>query len=384
MKHNPNNIGIKDYFYTRFYRNNITGLVSDKIYDFTDVDELTFNNKYRYRVSGADLQTPFKEITVVPYKEVLPPYWFDLMKVKPRTKKVTLNGFMDGFKNALTKFIDKNWTSDKFHFVLHSSGWDSRILSAVLRELYEKRGREGFGRFVFVCWGAEIPAFRKIMQLKGWSRNDYFLLPQFDDAYYQYFFDFKNACKYLNGSSSYPVNEIYWALDVLKRSGKVTASYEETEFWFAHHFNIVFHELVGQSKNTIKEFLDKHYYDTATNYLSSMPCKVISTIDGLEPMRHIIESDIEKQTGLRHRIAKRLNPELGAIPRVRIPTGQLIPQKHLSQIKQDYDNSWYGKNIRQEMEVPTLLKHNPFWVHWSTASIIDYYISKCVNIEKER
>ncbi len=369
--------------YRRLYRNSVTGKVSDKIYDFTDVDELTFNNKYRYRVSGADLQTPFKEITVVPYEEVLPSYWFDLMKVKPRTKKVTVDGFMDGFKNALMKFIDKKWTSDKFHFVLHSSGWDSRILSAILRELYEKRGRKAFGRFVFICWGAEIPAFKKIMQRKGWSRNDYLLLPRFDDAYYSYFFDFKNACKYLNGSSSYPVNELYWALDVLRRSGKVTASNEETELWFAHHFNYAFLQLIGRRRNPIKAFLDENYYDLATNYLSSMPCKIVSPIDGLEPMRHIIESDIDKQTGLRQRIAKRLNPELGAIPRVRIPTGQLIPKRYLRQIKRNYDRSWYGRNIRRGLDIQPLLKHNPFWVHWSTAALIDYYISEGVNIEKE-
>lgn len=369
--------------YRRLYRNSTTGQVSDKIYDFTDVDELTFNNKYHYRVSGADLQTPFKEITVVPYEEVLPSYWFNLMKVKPRTRKVTLEGFMDGFKDALMKFIDKIWTPDKFHFVLHSSGWDSRILSAVLRELYEKRGRKAFGRFVFVCWGAESSAFRKIMQLKGWSRSDYLLLPQFDDAYYSYFFDFKNACKYLNGPSSYPLNEIYWALDVLRRNKKIRASDEKTELWFAHHFNYAFLQLIGRRRNPIKAFLDENYYDLATNYLSSMPCKVISPIDGLEPMRHIIESDIDKQTGLRLRIAKKLNPELANIPRIHVPAGQLIPHKHLAQIKEDYDGSWYGRTIRQGLEVQPLLKHHPFWVHWSTASLIDHYISKGVNIEKE-
>lgn len=368
--------------YRRLYRNSITGQVSDKIYDF-NVDELTFNNKYCYRASGASLQTPFKEITVVPYEEVLPSYWFDLMKVKPRTKKVTLDSFMDGFKDALMKFIDKNWASDKFHFVLHSSGWDSRILSAVLRELYEKRGREGFGRFVFVCWGAEIPEFRKIMRRKGWSRNDYLLLSQFDDAYYSYFFDFKNACKYLNGPSSFPLNEIYWALDVLKRNKKINASNEETEFWFAHHFNIVFQELVGRKRNTIKEFLDRNYYDLATNYLSSMPCKVVSPLDGWEPMKHIIESDIKPQRMLREKIAKRLNPELSDIPRVRIPRRQLIPERYLKQIKRDYDASWYGRNIRQGLEVHPLLEHDLFWVHWSTASLIDYYIAQGVNISKE-
>lgn len=368
--------------YRRFYRNSVTGRVSDKIYDFTDIDELTLNNKYHYCVSGADLQTPFKEITVVPYEGALPHYWFDMMKIQPRTKKVTLNSFMDEFRIELTKWIDENWDANKFHFILHSSGWDSRIISAILRKLYEKRGKEDFGDFVFVCWGEEIPAFKKIMQLKGWEKNDYRVLPQFDDTFYSYFFNFKNAYKYLNGASTYPLNEIYWALDTLRHDEKIPERNDEIEFWFAYHFNLMFQELIGRKSNTVKEFLDKNYYDITTNYLSSMPCKVVAPIDGEGVVEHMIESDIEDGCGLRSRIAHILNPELENIPRIHVPTGQLIPPNYLTQIKRDYDRSWYGQNIQREAKTHNLINYNPFWLHWSIASLVEYYISRGVDVKQ--
>ena len=71
MEHNPHNIGTKDYFYRSFYKNNVTGLISDKIYDLME-DDLTVNRGYlkRHRNRNKAVvreETLFNEISVVPH-----------------------------------------------------------------------------------------------------------------------------------------------------------------------------------------------------------------------------------------------------------------------------------------------------------------------------
>lgn len=387
MERNPNNVGIKDYFYRRFYKNNVTGRISDKIYDLTDIDKLTVNRQYVFHHyhfeerHGPTGNTLFKEFSAMPYEEVLPPYWRELMKVKPKTIKVDFDGFISRFKEAMMSFVDRNWDSNKFHLVLHSSGWDSRILSYFLREVYENRGKEDFGGFMFVCWGDEGLVFKQIMERKGWDKRNYLTLPHHDDAFYSYSFNFEKVYKYLNGPTSYPLNEIYWALDILRDNEQIPRDDDKIEMWFASHQNRVFHEIVGKRRNVIKEYLDKNYYDITANYFAAMPCKIIIPILGFEPMKCLIESDLEIPRRMRAKMAKELNPELKGLPRIRIPTGQEIPGKYLAQIEKDYRSSWYGINVDPDIAVCPYVRHNTFWFRWAAASITEFFISKGINVE---
>jgi len=385
VEHNPHNIGTKDYFYRSFYKNNVTGLISDKIYDLME-DDLTVNRGYlkRHRNRNKAMvreETLFNEISVVPHEEVLPSYWRDLMKVKPLSAKTTFDDFVDGLRESMLKFIYENWDSNKFHFMLHSSGWDSRTMSAVMRVAYENLGAEAFGDFVFVCWGDEVPVFKKIMERKGWKKVNYITLHHHDDAFYSYFFDFKKLYKYLNGTSSYPLNEIYWALDILRGDERIPDDDDKIEMWFSSHANRVFSEVIWQKENIIQEYSDKNFYDISSNYYSAMPCKVVIPIINYYTMKHIMESDFKPKKGIKQRISRKLNPELRGLPRVRIPTGQVIPKKYQLKMMKDYNNSWYAQNLKPEATPYMLIRHNNWWLHWSAAALIDYAISKGINVE---
>jgi hypothetical protein len=76
---------------------------------------------------------------------------------------------------AIEIFIEKFWVSKKFHFMMHSSGHDSRILSYILKKLHKKLGDDWLGQVVFCCWPPEVNEFFTIMDWMGWDKKH--LLP---------------------------------------------------------------------------------------------------------------------------------------------------------------------------------------------------------------
>lgn len=73
----------------------------------------------------------------------------------------------------LTKIFERDWDSDDFHLMFHSSGYDSRIISQVLARMRDKFGEGWLGDVLFLCWGFEGALFKKIMEFQGWKEDNY-------------------------------------------------------------------------------------------------------------------------------------------------------------------------------------------------------------------
>jgi len=66
------------------------------------------------------------------------------------------------------------WRHDAFHLVFHSSGYDSRIINAVIHQLLDKNGPEWLGKgLLFLSNRWEAANFRAIMQAAGWEEQHY-------------------------------------------------------------------------------------------------------------------------------------------------------------------------------------------------------------------
>lgn len=87
---------------------------------------------------------------------------------------------------ALIKTIEKNWDGNKIHVQAHSSGYDSRLLSFIIKKLYNKYGKEWLGEMYFICWQPEIDQFLRIMEYEGWS-DDHIILIKPDAPATDYF-----------------------------------------------------------------------------------------------------------------------------------------------------------------------------------------------------
>jgi len=194
------------------------------------VKELTVNNSHRlirrpdpekesaYReyagriIDGAFSRTTvFNEIEVV-LKHV-PAGIRSLYGKVPGEKKIEVGYLAEMGVQALTAAIEAQWTPGKIHIMPHSSGYDSRLISAILMRLADKNGIEWLGEMRFVCWEPEIRYFRRLMHHMGWP--EHFICPVKEGAgpvdYYGEVIDFDLI------GALYSENERLWAGPALGR-----------------------------------------------------------------------------------------------------------------------------------------------------------------------
>lgn len=76
--------------------------------------------------------------------------------------------------DLVAQSIEDAWLPDAFHLILHSSGWDSRVISGAIKKLVKKNGTDWLGAgLFFLCNRWEMGNFTKIMQAMGWDADRY-------------------------------------------------------------------------------------------------------------------------------------------------------------------------------------------------------------------
>lgn len=197
------------------YRNKITGTIDPKIYNVIE-DKATINPHYTIeKFFLGDHSTILNEVEIVPSQEALPDTWVKSLITK-RKIRVGTQEFFERIIQFFREHVESTWSKDKHHLLQHSSGWDSRILGSLIRQIYEERGDPWLGEISFVCYGNEITSVKDILKAEGWENPTVTLLPK-DDVYFKTNFDFKTAWCGVNGCSAYPVNHAYWAFNECRR-----------------------------------------------------------------------------------------------------------------------------------------------------------------------
>lgn len=162
---------------------------------------------------------PTKKLTVKPIDWVYHPYKSDspfeeikldkyvhspkIRRLKRELKQIDpVNGkFEKQVYRRLVKIIRRSW-SDGYNIVAHSGGYDSRLLSTIIKEL-------GYRNVIFFECGGESREFKRIMQLQGFGHNQIVVYNETvqPDKYFEYSFSFDPGR--FNGLSGYPVNIFY-------------------------------------------------------------------------------------------------------------------------------------------------------------------------------
>jgi len=166
--------------------------------------------------------TFFNEIEVV-LKDV-PAGIRSLYGRKPGEKKIEVGYLAELGVKALEEAVVSQWDSQKIHIMPHSSGYDSRLISAMLMRLAERNGIEWLGEMRFVCWEPEIRYFRKLMDYMGWP--EHFVCPVKEKSgpvdYYREILDFDFIGKI------YCESERVWAGPALGRKWMKENGLDET------------------------------------------------------------------------------------------------------------------------------------------------------------
>lgn len=359
------------------YRNVTTGETSRRFLDIIP-RKVTLHNKFRHAEGG----TLFREVEVVSFDDQLTERERELMALRPGTgPKMTPAEFYDGWLERLEQATIDSWNPGKFHLVLHSSGWDSRVTSLVLKRLEERLGCEWLGDVVFACYGCECSLHEEVLKYQGWDRHQYTgivdVVPLFGKM-----LDFDDAWTWLNGIKPSLSLSIMFAREMMKEHG---ANPRDTQLWYSYHGNT--HDFC-RSKNGL-------YDRVLSQYVSPLSVTAYDTGDLNDMFGHydVLEYVMRANVSLgppqrmQRLLVRHVDPELEEIPKKNTRDDfPPIPRSMVERAICDYDESWFGRKVRPgRMRGATgdVVGYHGWWSLWLRAALCEYLLKAGYEIEVE-
>jgi len=325
-------------------------------------------------------QTLFNGFRVRELARHIPKEYYGLMKLQKNTQKVRPDVFARKFIELMKRSIYESWDPKKFHVILHSGGWDSRILSMIITKMYQTQGTKWLGNIIFVCKEPESECFHKVMDFEGWSKEYRLIYNGGIDPlkYNDRFLDFDNLYVYIN-DAIWSCNFIRLALeDIMKKVPGSPTDINEYQIYGAGYFTEMF-----QFKARFFDILEYYYRPINGQYSTSG--NILYPILNEHIFKLFIKSDYGKGVGpmdLKKLVMENLDPKLLNIPRYDDLNIYNSPYLQLSQetlmwARLKYVNSWYGKNIRPDVggQLTTSYKPSVLWNLWSAAALCEHLIS---------
>ena len=208
----------KNSIKTTFHRCILKDLQGRQDYDFIRLalkqKQLTFkmdflNPKYKPQY----WETPYKEISFTSPKErIQPEYNYLLNNQSISTDNII--SFSKDLVNGIKHYLAVNLKEGEEYLMLHSGGYDSRIISACMRDLWEEGMRFNIH---FRCHQPEEPIFLKIMKREGWDKSFYSIYPGRKENYY----NIGNKENHLNGWHNHNQTMNFWS-DIISDEKKYT------------------------------------------------------------------------------------------------------------------------------------------------------------------
>lgn len=370
----------------RIYRNKKTGQTSPLIYEVIS-DEVTLRKVFTCGLrQGTWFDTPFLEIeNVPPLKTVLD----EVKNFSVDGPLLTIDEAVPMLFNAICDSIEQSWQQDKYHIVYHSSGWDSRIISAAIRYLIEKNGRDWGGeglRFVTNRW--EEKEARQIVKLLEFPDFDpyswdclasYSLGPDNEHFTVSLFFDkFWQTC---NAPIPIPGN-LWHYLSVCA----ILDDYDQAQaqgyagLWANETWN---HFAAGGISRWLEQFCNQYYF----NVLAVLPSKIETMEYPLSDLKVLdIVARTQKTSGdkLREAVARYACYVANDVPRLALDDrGHPISRRLQTHCRQAYQKSWYAKKIQRTWRCPRTSEFSADWGQWGLASLCEQLVKDGVKIKRE-
>ncbi|KPJ77294.1 MAG: hypothetical protein AMJ81_00100 [Phycisphaerae bacterium SM23_33] len=325
-------------------------------------------------------KTMFREIDMMPPEATWGEEMEALAADPPDRKKIGRGKFLDLLYDAFVGVVEGAWTPGRFHVVLHSGGYDSRLISHTIRKLFEKNGPEWLGEILFVEVEGEHRHSRMALEAEGWERSKFAVYgggvkPLFENHHARSC-RFEDAWKRQNGGLwARCFNYWYDPVDYLQEEGLIPEDDGELQCFSGYLANDVTHALVnGPGLDWVFRVLPYHPYFFA-------PVKGEWVFPYLVPdmIRVLHEYGLgqqESQVGsYRHQILKRVAPEVAKVRnpqfgehgwRLRTLSSQLQ-----AQMQRDYSSSWYGQEIAPNAALQDTVCFGTWWGHFGLASLCE-------------
>ena len=215
----------------------------------------------------------FKQVNLTPDKAFED--YDEIISIKRNAKTITEDEFIRKFIKAFKETVRDIWDKNKYHIVLHSSGYDSRMLSWTIKQL-------NLSDLTYLCMEPEWDEFYPIMEYIGGEHHKMVVHRRGDNP----------------GSNA--------IMDAM--SERYLETYD-TQVIAAGYFNeILSYGLL--KNNTFKQWIDKYYYHQYTKNASQYPANVYYPILGIKVLKLVISSNINLDLNLHHKIIKTADPIL--------------------------------------------------------------------------
>jgi len=353
-------------------------LTVDKNYKHPAAFEKGF---YRKKVKGLVFckSSLFKEIEMVLNldKETT-----SFIKNVPEKKSIPLNNLVKKVVNELMLFIEGIWDRSKIHVVIHSSGYDSRLISAIIRKLEEKNGSSWLGEVYFICYEPEVQYFRMIMEYEGWEEKNLRTVkekyPPLD--YYKEAVSFENVGKYCSDVYNNRFGSYCYTFLIRKELEKFGVSNKSIQLFSGLYVDELFKQTQDFVYFVVKKMYDPQFelgmYDIVLPFLSFGVVSVLRK-HILYPLRKGAKDKVKIE------MVKFLDSKLATFPNYRIAKGGYGSFDKLSEhtrkvLEKEFRKSWYFKEVNPESVFPfpdTVISKSRSFREYSKAAICEYLIN---------
>lgn len=359
------------------FRNKETGKTDSKIYNVVG-DTVTLNKNHVVKQHNASLSTIFKEVEVVPYTEAISP---ELLVASRQPVDIPMpeNDFFNGILKTLKQYIEEAWSPNKHHLIQHSSGFDSRVMSTIIRQIYLERGDGWLGDISFVAWGRERDQAEKIVRAEGWKHEPFYSLPK-NDKYFETGLDFGYAWRGLNGASGYPINNPHWAFRALQNKGVISQNPFGTQVWAASWFNETMKAKADRS-GFEAAFFKTYYSNSCAQHGAAYLFEFVQPLLNPATIEHMVRARVSlpgSHSDIRKRLVKHVAPSLVQFSR-EDPATINIPKQYVNRAMSNYRKSSYGKG--KNINATGKMRFHPWWAQWSTASLVEHLIEEGVRVK---
>lgn len=361
----------------RQYRNEQTGKTSFLLYEVIG-KKATLTSRFNCGLrQGTWHNTPFEEIENVPPLETIPNEIISLQIYDGQLSDLSI------LFDAICDSIEQSWRQDKFHIVFHSSGWDSRIISAAIKRLVQKNGQDWLGLgllFLANRWEAK-EAKKIIINRQGWDEK-YFLAYNEGkaDEHFATQLDFDTFWLTNNPPVSIPGN-LWWYLpqyaqelgliskeDLLQGYCGLFAN--ETWRWFRQ----------GGLSKWLEKHINWYYYTTIAMHPQLIPQMEYPLTD-INVLKLVKDYKGYDGDGLREEVANFACPEARDIPHLSLDDrGHKISRRLQNYCTREYRQSWYGKS-HGDWQCPSTSEFSAGWCQYGLASLYEELIRHGVNVK---
>lgn len=332
-------------------------------------------------------RTPFAGVRVAKGRTVWGEACLDLADHPPRRIEVDDARFFDEVWPVFLGIVERAWDPAKFHFVLHSSGLDSRLISAAIRALARKNGPDWLGDVLFVECDGEAGTFKALMEATGWKPHQYAVYRQayIDPAgrlypgYHLYSLEFAHAWRRLNGYAAFPINCWWEPVQWFQESGRIPGD-ADLQCWTGHAANTItrfWHEPYG-----IRHLFRFHWHTAYAQY--GLKGTWVHPFLHLDYIRAVYQHGLGRRD-YRAMILDRVLPEAASIPPDTWQQRQARGHRDAHEVLlkhalADYRQSWYGREVRPDLQPdppewmgrPRQLSYTEWWCAWALASLCEH------------